>query len=142
MTIRGGCLCGSIQYEIQGELIDAAFCHCSMCRRMLGAAFGTYARVDGDGFRWLAGEGLIASYESSANVYRCFCRQCGSSLGAMDGSGKLSWVTLGTVMGDPGLRPEAHIFVGSKATWYEITDALPQFDEWPTATSEFFERFD
>ncbi len=45
--------------------------------------------------------------------------------------GKLSWVTLGTVTGDPGLRPAAHIFVGSKAPWYEITDRVPQFDEWP-----------
>ena len=55
---------------------------------------------------------------------------------------KLRWVSLGTVKGDPGLRPEAHIFVSSKAPWYEITDHLPQFDEWPPETSEFFGRFD
>jgi len=64
MTICGSCLCGGVQYEILGELSDAAFCHCSMCRRTLGAAFGTYARVDADEFRWLSGEGLIATYES------------------------------------------------------------------------------
>ena len=131
MTIRGSCLCGGVQYEILGELHDAGNCHCSMCRRTHGAAFGTYARVDADEFRWLSGEDLIATYESSPGGYRCFCRQCGSPLGAQAEGGKLGWVTLGTVTGDPGLRPGAHIFVGSKATWYEITDHLPQFDEWP-----------
>ncbi len=55
----------------------------------------------------------------------------------MGGGQKLSWVSLGTIIGDPKLRPEAHIFVGSKAPWYEITDDLPQFDEWPPVTSEF-----
>lgn len=142
MTIRGSCLCGGVQYEILGKLYDAAICHCSMCRRTLGAAFGTYARVGADEFRWLSGEGLIATYESSPSVYRCFCRQCGSSVGAVGEGGKLSWVTLGTVIGDPGLCPEAHIFVGSKAPWYEITDHLPQFDEWPPVSTKFFQRFD
>jgi hypothetical protein len=142
VSIRGSCLCGGVQYEILGELSDAAYCHCSKCRRTLGAAFGTYARVRAGEFLWLSGEDLIATYESSPSVYRCFCRQCGSPLGAVGEGGKLSWVSLGTVLGDPGLRPEVHIFVGSKAPWYEITDDLPQFEEWPPITSEFFGRFD
>ena len=142
MTIRGNCLCGGIQYEISGELRDLAFCHCSMCRRTLGAAFGTFARVCADEFRWLSGEDLVAFYESSPGVHRCFCRKCGSALGATGEGGRLSWLALGTVTGDPGLRPEAHIFVGSKAPWYTITDQLPQFDEWPPVDTEFFQRFD
>lgn len=142
MATNGSCLCGGIRYEIQGELDDLAYCHCSKCRRALGSAFGAFARVDTDGFRWLSGEEFISTYESSAGVYRCFCRQCGSSLGALEEENKLSWVALGTVTGDPGLRAKAHIFVSSKAPWHEIRDDLPQFDEWPPATSKFFQRFD
>ena len=142
MTIRGRCLCGDVQYEAPGGISDVSHCHCSVCRRMHGAAFGTYARVDGDEFHWQSGEDLTATYETSAGVYRCFCRRCGSPLGALNEDGKLSWVTLGTVTGDAGVRPEAHIFVGSKAPWYQIPDDLPQFEEWPPETSEFFERFD
>ena len=134
-------MCGGVQYEIAGKLSDAAYCHCSVCRRTLGAAFGIYARVNTNEFRWLAGESLIASYESSPTVFRCSCRQCGSPLGGVNEDGKLNWVTLGTVLDDPGVRPEAHIFVGSKAPWFEITDDLPQFCEWPPTESEYFERF-
>ena len=67
-------------------------------------------------------------YESSPGIGWCFCRRCGSSLAASD-CGAVTSVTLGTVDGDPGVRPEKHIFVGSKAPWYEITDGLPQFSE-------------
>ncbi len=141
MTLQGICTCGRVRYEIQGTLQDLAYCHCSVCRRTLGAAFGTYARVVAERFTWVAGEDDIKGYESSPTVFRCACGTCGSPLGARAEDGSLSWVTLGTVSGDPGVRPVAHIFVGSKARWYEITDDLPQFDEWPPETSEFFARF-
>lgn len=32
----------------------------------------------------------------------------------------------------PAIHPTKHIFVGSKAPWFEITDNLPQFEEYPT----------
>lgn len=52
--INGSCSCGEIQYEMLGELVDVAYCHCSQCRRTLGAAFGAYARVKSDEFFWLS----------------------------------------------------------------------------------------
>ncbi|MDH3646767.1 MAG: GFA family protein [Gammaproteobacteria bacterium] len=131
MTVQGGCLCGAVRYEISGPLGDAGSCYCSMCRRAHGAAFGTYAKLNENDFKWLSGEEMVAKFESSPNGFRCFCRTCGSPLGAGADGDKLGWVTLGTIEGDPGVRPQAHIFVGSKAPWYEITDGLPQFEEWP-----------
>ncbi len=127
MAIRGGCLCGGVRYEIDGSLGEAGHCHCSMCRRAHGAAFSTYADVDPSQFRWDFGEQLVAVYESKPGVGWCFCRVCGSTLAASD-DGKVTSITLGTVEGDPGVRPQEHNFVGSKAPWYEIVDDLPQFD--------------
>lgn len=131
MTIYGGCLCEEVRYKVDGPLYEARNCHCSMCRRLSGAAFGTYARVNPTDFRWVSGAEYVAVYESSPGGGRCFCQKCGSTLGAKL-RGKVSYITLGTVDGEPGVRPEAHVFVGSKATWYEITDGIPQFEEWPT----------
>ncbi len=130
VAIQGGCLCGEVQYEVIGSLDHAHNCHCSMCRRQHGAAFATYADVSPDAFNWVVGENLIKTYESPAGAGWCFCSECGATLaGTQDG--KVVFVTLGTVDGDPGVSPESHIFVGSKAPWHEIVDKQPQYDERP-----------
>ncbi len=135
MKIQGGCLCGRMRYEVDGPLFDVANCHCSMCRRFHGAAFASYARIDISNFRWLAGEGLLTVYESSPGKGWAFCRVCGSSLGVPH-KGKLSDLALGLLDGDPGVRPTEHIFVGSKASWYEIADDLPQHHAWAPGKEE------
>ena len=101
-----------------------------MCRQQSGTAFATAGFVDADDFKWTEGEELISLYESSSGVKRIFCKVCGSNLGVME-KGRVAMISLGTVSGDPGVRPADHIFVGSKAPWYEITDDLPQYDELP-----------
>ncbi len=59
--------------------------------------------------------------------------KCGSSLAVIDR--KVAEVALGTADGAPDVRPREHVFTGSKAPWHEITDALPQFREWPPGMS-------
>ncbi|NIB38412.1 GFA family protein [Pseudomaricurvus alkylphenolicus] len=129
-SITGGCLCGGVRYEVSEPLFDAGNCHCSMCRKFSGSAFSTSARVNSDSFQWLSGEGLLSRYHSSPEAYRLFCRQCGSSLAVMEGE-KVSFVFLGSVSQDPGVRPAEHIFVGSQAPWYDIADNLLQYKGWP-----------
>ena len=130
MSISGTCLCGDIGYEITGGLSNVGHCHCAMCRQQSGGAFGTTGFVDADEFHWSKGEDLLSRYESSPGVKRIFCKVCGSNLGVME-KGRVTMISLGSVSGDPGVRPADHIFVGSKAPWYEITDNLPQYDEFP-----------
>lgn len=128
MSIKGGCLCGKVRYQISAELIDADHCHCSMCRRQHGAAFATYAQCEPDSFQWLAGEELTKVFTPNSNAGWCFCSECGSSLAATL-NGKITSIALGSVEGDVEIKPAAHIFVTSKANWYDICDDLPQYDE-------------
>jgi hypothetical protein len=132
--IRGSCLCGGIRYEIAGDLERPLNCHCSMCRKTTGAAFGSRARVSTSAFRWVAGEGLLSRYESSPGNVRTFCRVCGSTLVTIfpRAPGELG-LAMGTLDDDPGVRPELHVYVDSKAPWHEITDSLPQFGTTPKA---------
>jgi hypothetical protein len=95
-----------------------------------GAAFATWGIIKPELFRWTSGEGFIETYESSPGRDRCFCKKCGAPLVSTH-SGVVGEVVAGTVDGDPGARPREHIFVASRASWHEITDALPQYDEWP-----------
>ncbi|MEX0958384.1 MAG: GFA family protein [Burkholderiales bacterium] len=128
--IHGSCLCGSVRYEIRGPLGPVTHCHCSQCRKTHGAAFGTYVRVDRADFTLTSGESDIQSYPSSPGVLRTFCRQCGSTLQFLRESRPDSFsIAIGTLDDDPGVRPSHHIFVGSKAPWFDITDGLPQHEE-------------
>ena len=126
--MKGGCLCSKVRYEVAGPLLDADHCHCSLCRKQHGAAFSTYASFKPGTFKWVSGESDIKIFETPSGAGWCFCRECGSSLAGTD-KGNVTSVTLGTVEGDPGIKPESHIFVGSKARWHEISDDLPQFNE-------------
>jgi hypothetical protein len=130
LAITGSCLCKSINYEITGAVGVMGNCHCSICRKSHGAAFVTWVVLSPEQFRWTSGKEFVQGYDSSPGIQRCFCGKCGTTL-ATSHNGDISEVAAGTIDGDPGVRPGAHIFVGSKAPWYDITDELPQFAEWP-----------
>ena len=128
--IRGSCLCGSVRYEVRGSIGRVNHCHCTMCRKAHGAAFATYGRVNSDDFVLESGENDIGRYQSSPDVTRTFCIKCGSTLQfIVTERSQISWLALGTLDDDPGVRPSVNIFVGSKAPWFDITDDLPQFEE-------------
>jgi hypothetical protein len=145
--IRGSCLCGGVKFEIAGPLIGASNCHCSLCQKQHGAAFRSRARVKKSDFRWQQGEDLVTFYESTPGILRGFCRVCGSPIVNKYAAGtpiamrdpdapSRYGIALATLDDDPGVRPNAHVFVSSKAPWFAITDNLPQFPEgraYPTA---------
>lgn len=130
MSISGSCLCGAVTYEVTAPFQFLGNCHCSMCRKSNGAAFATWGILNPGTFQWTSGEDCVQSYESSPGNTRCFCKRCGSTLASAH-SGVVGEVVVGTVDGDPGATPREHIFVGSKAPWHQITDALPQHEKWP-----------
>jgi catechol 2,3-dioxygenase-like lactoylglutathione lyase family enzyme len=132
--IQGSCLCGAIRYEASDAGL-AVHCHCSRCRKWHGAAFASVVRVPTEAFRITTGAESLGRYGSSAGVERCFCKICGSSLFTLRPDLGRVHVRLGTIDGDPGVRPSQHIFVGSKASWFEITDSLPQHEELPPEPS-------
>jgi hypothetical protein len=131
MMIRGHCECGQVHFEILGEMVDYAHCHCSQCRRLHGAAFATFAGVLRSEFRYTSGENKVATYSSSKIIDRIFCKTCGSNIMAIphDEPG-VYYVSMGAIEGNPPHPPAYHIFVGSKAKWHAICDDLPRFDEY------------
>ncbi len=108
-----------------------------MCRRAHGAAFSANVVVESSSLKIESGAELISEYESSANRRKCFCSVCGSQLFIRrTNDPRVTVVALGTVDGDPGVRPERHVFVASKAPWYAISDGLPQFAIYPGSEHE------
>jgi hypothetical protein len=132
LKLNGSCLCGGVSYEIDGPLTDVRHCHCSICRKAHSAAFRSRASVRAKNFRWIAGESLVTWYDTSPGTHRGFCSRCGSALlSRFDDYPDVYGLPLGCLDSDPGVRPAMHIYTGSKAPWFEITDALPQHEEGP-----------
>ena len=135
MTFEGSCLCGTVRFEVDGPLDDVSHCHCSMCRKAHGAAFATYANVPSARHRFTQGEAALKAYRSSGTVERVFCSQCGSPMlwrDAVHYPGSTSF-PLGALPGDVPVPAQRHIFVGSKAAWYEIHDRWPKSDAYSDA---------
>ena len=125
--LGGGCLCGAVRYEVEDSFRYALNCHCSQCRRATGAAFKPFAGIEIGKLRVLAGAGELRHY-GDALGQDLFCGRCGSLLYSVVREGAYAHVTLGMLHDTPTIRPSAHIFVGSKAPWFEITDNLPQHE--------------
>jgi hypothetical protein len=128
--MRGRCLCGEVAWEGTGTGELVHHCHCGMCRKASGTAFVTVGGFPAADFRFVRGERGIRRYESSRGTTRDFCGRCGSGVPGAPFQ-DMVFVALGSLEDDPGGRPLAHIFVGSKAPGLEITDDLPRFDAYP-----------
>jgi len=98
---------------------------------MTGSAFGAYVKVSQADLTLTHGADKLSSYEVTDKLSIRFCQVCGSTIYAShaDHSGFV-YISLGTMTEGSGIRPTYHEFVGSKASWYEIQDSLPKFEEW------------
>lgn len=128
--IEGSCLCADVAWRVSGTLAEAHHCHCGFCRKEHGTPYATYAMASADDLVWLRGKDRLVRYESSPGFHRCFCGRCGSTMPGDEYAGFV-FVPLGNVDGDPGVRPSAHIFAGSKASWWQIRDSLEQHEAFP-----------
>ena len=130
-TLNGTCFCRAVRYEVADEFRYAMNCHCSDCRRTTGSAFKPFAGIEREKLTVTEGVDKLMIYgDDKAN--NTHCRQCGSLLFSVVRNGAFVHVTMGTLLDDPSIRPSRHIFVGSKASWFTITDDLPQHQEFPT----------
>ena len=127
--LRGECLCRRVGYEVTDAFEYALNCHCSNCRRATGSAFKPFAGIRANQLAVVRGQDDIMRFGDA--THDAHCVHCGSLLYSLVREGTYVHVTMGTLIDTPSIRPTAHIFVGSKAPWFEICDALPQFDAFP-----------
>ena len=134
---HGSCLCGSVKYSIDDDLQFIVNCHCRFCSKAHGAAFTTLLIMPFNKLEVVAGQTLLSSYEvTQLNSQRVFCSECGTRLYNYSPSKGMISLIVATLDTDARLRPIANINVGSKCSWYQISDELPQFNSTPSS-SEF-----
>jgi hypothetical protein len=124
----GGCGCGAVRFEAQGNLRQVIYCHCEQCRRQSGHFIGVTAVAD-EGLAVSGGEN-ITWYRSSDAAKRGFCRVCGSGLFWKDDRLAQTSILAGSLDKPSGLTASHHIFVAQKGDYYELEDGLPQQEHW------------
>ncbi len=123
MTRIGGCTCGQVRYELEGEPIRVGLCHCGNCRKVTGSAFNYYgvwtrARVT------ISGE--LGCWEVRAGGER-FCPRCGSALFCWDDRSEEVEVKLGTLDEAPaGLTPSYELWTIRREAWLGSQDGAEQ----------------
>ena len=126
----GGCLCGSVRFELKSEPFDCGWCHCRTCQLYGGAPAVPFATVPAEDFVWCEGEQLVRWIDSSSFGRRAFCGKCGTPL-QMQVTHQPETIDFPIVtLDDPeAVRPEFHIFWGSKLAWFDPADDLPKYHE-------------
>jgi hypothetical protein len=131
MTRTGGCQCGAVRYQLDGEPNDVALCHCEGCRKSSGApvmAWAGYAEA-----RLKMTKGAPKVINSSGKSFRSFCAACGTGLfyrneeflpGVVE-------VTLGSLDQPEGLAPTMHIQGAEQLGWMKRAHELPVVERFP-----------
>ncbi len=130
--IEGACLCGGVRFRITRAAGPFELCHCSRCRKACGSAFAAFLGVRTADYTLLQGEDLIARYEAALvetpPAYgTSFCRRCGSPVPDPPAGADWFEIPAGLLEGDPGLRPDKHIYVDLRAAWFEPGGGVASF---------------
>ena len=129
----GSCLCGEVQFEIDGEFERFYLCHCDYCRKDTGSAHAANLFSSRATLTWVSGEDQIKHFNlPSTRHNRSFCSTCGSALPMVQTGGKLVVVPAGSLDSAVIIEPDAHIFVASRASWDEALERIPRLDGFPS----------
>ena len=129
-ALRGRCACAVVAFEVADEFVEAYNCHCSNCRALTGSAFLPWGEIGPETMRITKGADSLLVIGDADGRHAVRCQECFSLLYYTGYEGKIR-LPYGSLIDEPALKPTAHMFVGSKAPWYEILDDLPRYVESP-----------
>lgn len=127
--MKGSCLCGTIEYEIDSIDRPVTHCHCRTCQKAHAAPFASTGGVMREHFRWLKGEDKLSAFESSPGKLRHFCSVCGSHLVAERDNQPHVIVRIATLDENPNMTTQMHIWTSHDVPWLDYEN-IPAYPEW------------
>lgn len=131
-TLSGSCLCGRVRYTVSGEAQRFYHCHCSRCRKASGTGHASNLFVHGS-LTWNSGAELIRTFKlpEAERFTNTFCEVCGSRMPRFIEKLGMVFIPAGSLEDEPDMRPQARIFLDSRAEWSCDESALPGFEQYP-----------
>lgn len=128
--MKGSCLCGAIEFEVDQLDMPISHCHCRTCRKAHAAAFASTAGVMREHFRWIKGKEKLSAFESSPGKLRYFCSICGAHLLAERPAQHHVILRVAVLDEDPGIKPAMHIWCSHNVPWLQDEEGIPHYQEW------------
>lgn len=131
-TLSGSCLCGRVRYTVSGEAQRFYHCHCSRCRKASGTGHASNIFLQGS-LTWNSGAELVRTFKlpEAERFTNSFCEVCGSRMPRFIEKLGMVFIPAGSLEDEPDIRPQARIFLESRAQWSCDEAALPGFEQYP-----------
>jgi hypothetical protein len=133
-TLKGGCLCGAVKFEVSGAPTRFLHCHCSRCRKATGTGHASNLFLQPGTLKWASGEEQVRAYKvpEAQRFTNTFCATCGGRLPRQAAGTDIVMVPAGSLDDEPPIKPQGRIFYGSRAQWSCGGDGMPAFETYPT----------
>lgn len=135
--IKGGCLCGGVEYAVENDFRFLLFCHCEQCRRITGSAHASNLFSATGRLSWLKGEALVTGFRHpSRDFTKAFCSICGSGLPYVSKKGGMVVVPAGSLHSEPRFNKAARVFLSECSNWTPSNIPFEEFEGFPSYFSD------
>ena len=138
-VLSGGCLCGHVRYEYEGEPEGAIYCHCSTCRRMTGSAFNVGVRAQTNLLNIISGnvKGYTRKMDDGNEITREFCPECGSPLFTRSPAHPdFVFIKAGSLDDPNCVKPTYQMWTEEAVPWAHIDENITSYPQTPTPPSD------
>jgi hypothetical protein len=133
-TVRtGGCLCGAVRYEAEGEPLFAGYCYCADCRKASGSGYIPFMGFSASSVRF-SGETLkfTSKAANGGEAVRNSCPVCGSLVfGGIVGKDREHTIYAGSLDDPSSFQPKVAIFTHGRPDWAVVPPGLTIFERAP-----------
>ena len=132
MKVEGGCYCGKVRYQAEGEPMMAAQCLCRECQYITGGGPNMFMAMPATGFKYTANEPKqFTRKDLSRAVTREFCPECGTHMVTKVPGLPAVVLKVGTFDQPALFSPQAAIYTCDKQAFHQIPAGMPAFEKMP-----------
>src|SRR5690348_641646 len=130
--LTGGCLCGQIRFQAEGEPRMRGLCLCRTCQKVSGGAGNMFIGLMADGFRYTKGEPARFALTETAPA-REFCPTCGVHLAARSPRAPDGVIVKVGALDNPAAfeGPAMVVWTEEKQAFHEVPKGVPSFPRVP-----------
>jgi hypothetical protein len=129
----GGCLCGAIRYDAEGDPQYGGYCYCADCRKASGSGFIPFMGYRAGALRFSGQTRMFVSRSArGGEAVRNFCPTCGGLVfGGVVGRDIEHTIYAGTLDEPSVFQPSIAIFTRGRPAWTIIPPGLKLFEAGP-----------